>query len=246
MQHTFGQFANMFLVMSHLNLSHGVGLMSKSRDIAKIELQSPFPQFYHPTLREFLDAIALQTFSEWQHDPTGQFITSEVEIPAASRPVIFEFTASKREKPFEVTLADGWKSIDKGNWVMLVPPSFAVGLDVYEMGTYSADDEESESNLFEKVRAEVALEWAQRVFEDATADNLKPAQVGPYPALHFDKLLTGQNGKQIRWRHWVCMVENKCYFIVSTIIPDLENTIYPDVEKMVASFRVKPALAMSR
>ncbi|MBI3861754.1 MAG: hypothetical protein HY290_07645 [Planctomycetia bacterium] len=239
MQHSFGQFANMFLVMSRLNLPNAIGLMTKSEEIAKAELQSPFPPFYHPTVREFLDAIALQTFSEWQHDASGKFIKSEVEIPEESRPVIFEFTATEREKPFEVTLAEEWKSIDKGNWVMLVPPSFPVGMDIYEMGTYSMDSGSSDLKFFEKVRSEVALEWAQRVAPDAKAEDLKPARVGSNDALHFEKLLTGQNGKQIRWRHWVFMVENKCYFIVSTIVPALEDEIFPDVEKMVASFKVK-------
>jgi hypothetical protein len=36
------------------------------------------------------------------------------------------------------------------------------------------------------------------------------------------------------------MVDIRCYFIVSTIIPDREQAIFPDVEKMVASFRIPP------
>src|SRR5579863_555203 len=43
MQYSFRQFANMFLVTSHLDLGAGIGLMTQSSEIAKIELQSPFP-----------------------------------------------------------------------------------------------------------------------------------------------------------------------------------------------------------
>jgi hypothetical protein len=36
----------------------------------------------------------------------------------------------------------------------------------------------------------------------------------------------------------VLMVDNRCYFIVSTIIPSLEDEIFPDVEQMIESFTV--------
>ncbi len=238
MQYSFRQFANMFLVTSHLDLGVGIGLMTSSPEIAKIDLQSPFPEFYHPTVREFLDAIALQTISEWKYDPTNKFIKSSVEIKKPLEgPMIFEFTKRAREKPFEVTLADGWKSDDKGHWLMLIPPSFPVGMDIYEMGTYSAADPADEAELFKKVRAEVALEWAQRVYKEAETGDLTPAKVGDYDALYFEKLLGANQGKPIRWRQWVFMVGNKCYFIVSTIVPQLDDEIFPDVEKMLKSFR---------
>lgn len=130
---SFSQFANMFLVMSRINLGYGVALIATTKTMADTELQSPFPESYQPTLREFLDAIALQTFSTWKYDPSSKHFESNVPGErAAPGLAIFEFTKTEREKPFEVTLAKGWNSIDKGNWVMLVPPSFPVGMDIYE------------------------------------------------------------------------------------------------------------------
>ena len=35
------------------------------------------------------------------------------------------------------------------------------------------------------------------------------------------------------------MVGNRSYFLVSTILPRLDDKIYPDVEKILASFREK-------
>jgi hypothetical protein len=191
-------------------------------------------------LREFLDAIALQTTSEWKYDPSSKYVKNEVEpnVPIEEL-AIFDFTATNREKPFEVTLVDGWKAVDKGNWLMCVPPSFPVGLDIYEMGNYSSADKATESAFRNKVRAAVALEWAQRVKENAVPDDLKRAKIATFDALFFESMIPSQLGKQIRWRQWVFMVDNKCYFVVSTILPEFENKIFPDVEKILASFRVK-------
>ena len=240
MGYSFGQFANMFLVTSHIDYGMGIGLMTPSKEIAKKNLQSPFPIFYRPTLREFLDAIALQTSSSWKYDPTNQYVKSDVKRDIkATDLAIFEFVGIERVKPFEVTLAEGWKSNDKGNWLMLIPPSFPVGMDIYEMGSYSSDDSDAEQELFTKVRAEVALEWAQRVHKQATAEDMQAAKVGPYDALYFEALVPSQLKKDMRWRQWVFWVDAKCYFIVSTILPELDDDIFPDVEKMLASFRLR-------
>lgn len=240
MSYSFGQFGNMFLVSSRIQFGTGVGLVTSSGEIANTPLQSPFPAFYKPTLREFLDAIALQTSSEWKYDPSSKYFKSELEHKTqVENLAMFEFTVTNREKPFEVTLADGWNAIDKGNWVMHVPPSFPVGLDIYEMGTYSSEDKATENDFRNQVRTAVALEWAQRVKQNAVLDDLKPAKIATFDALFFESMVPSQLNKEIRWRHWVFMADNKCYFVVSTILPEFEDKIFPDVEKMLASFRVK-------
>lgn len=235
---TFGQFGNMFMVTSRLNIGTGIGLMSENRKIVRSPLQSPFPETYHPTLREFLDAIALQTSSEWKYETTSKYFKSDIK---SSKPVegvaIFEFTAAKRAKPFKITMAEGWKSEDKGNWMMYIPVEFPVGMDIYEMGTYSTENgNDTQQEFLDKIRLDVALDWAKRVSPRAKASDLKEAKVGKFEALHCDVLLKGQDKKEIRWRHWVFMDGSKCYFVVSTILPKYEDAIYPDVKEMLESF----------
>ena len=237
---TFGQVANMFLVFSRIQLGAGVGLMTESREIAEATLQPVFPTSYSPTLREFLDAIALQTSSEWKYDPSSKYFESDVDPGTAVEGLaIFEFTRTKREKPFELTLAEGWKAIDNGHWVMHVPPAFPVGMDIYEMGTYSSDDKLMESEVFDRIRSDVALEWARRVNAAAGEDDLTSARVGEFDALYYESMIPSTLDQEIKWRQWVFMDGHKCYFIVSTILPELEPQIFPDVEKMLASFRIK-------
>jgi hypothetical protein len=240
MGNTFAQFANMFLVSSRLQLNRAIALATSSRETAEAPLQSPFPRFYKPTLREFLDAIALQTFSQWKYDSSDRHIQSDKQIPPTDRPVIFEFTPTKRHKPFAVTLPKGWKCEDQGNWLMLIPPSAPVGLDIYEMGTYSCDDKASEKELFTRVRQEVAREWAQRVNAKADLKDMSTRRVAAFEALSFEAMVPSKLNKDVRWRQWVFMVTNRCFFVVSTISPEAEATIYPDVEKILATFRIEP------
>ena len=239
MQHTFGAFANMFFVSSRIELGIGIGLSTSVKGAAEMPLQSPFPPSYKPTLREFLDAIALQTSTKWEYDPKpkigGDGGGAELDDIA-----IFNFTKMEgREKPFEVDLVEGWKALDKGNWVMHVPPTFPVGMDIYEMGTYSPMEGDADAEFANRIRQQVALSWATRVNPEATAKDFKPAKVGEIDALYFESMVGSRVGKEIRWRQWVFMDQNRCFFIVSTILPELDDKIFPDVQKMIASFRLK-------
>ena len=183
----FKQFANMFFVRSGMDMGCYVGLSCADDEIAETELQPVFPEFYKPTLRELLDAIALQTSSTWSYRKEDQFLGSKVEEKKAQGDIIIvHFQKTKRAKPYEVTLARDWKSEDRGHWTACIPPTMPVGMDIYEVGTYSAKDKAKEPELFERVRKAVALEWAQRVKQDAQADDLKPAKVGPFDALFFE------------------------------------------------------------
>ncbi len=140
MAFTFSQCARMFLVSSRIELPCGVALMTSSGTIAQTKLQPVFPACYQPTLREYLDAIAVQTSSQWTYDPTGKFFENEIENGPAEDLAIFEFTESRRARPFQVVLPQGWKAIDQGNRVTYVSSSFALGIDIHELGSYSTDD----------------------------------------------------------------------------------------------------------
>jgi hypothetical protein len=120
---------------------------------------------------------------------------------------------------------------------MLVPPSAPVGLDIYDMGTYSSDEQAGKNELLKEVRQEMALEWARRVRKNADLKGMKTRRVGAHEALFFEAMVPSRMNKDIHWRQWVFMVNNRCFFVVSTICPEEEAKILPDVEKILASFR---------
>ena len=152
---------------------------------------------------------------------------------------IFEFTKTDRERPFQVTLPKGWRSIDKGNWMMYVPSIFPLGMDIHELGTYSSDEKTEKDFLLKRVPMEVSLEWAKRAKDVVDPKEIKPAKVGPHDALHFETMMPLRDGSTVRWRQWVFMVDNKRYLAISTIYPQFEERIFPDVQSMLASFAIK-------
>jgi hypothetical protein len=241
MGNSFGQFANRFVVMSLINMGNMVGLVTGSDEIENTELESPFPQSYQPTMREFLDAISLQTHSKWHYDPTGNFIRSQSKNSKPVKDVaVFEFIKAEVQKPYQVTLANGWQSVDRGNWVMCKPPTAPVGMDIYELGSYSADDGAKTKELLQRIPTEIALEWARRVKPQATSAELKKTKVGEFDAILFEASLKSKAGSEVHWRHWVFMADSHCYLFLSTIFPDKEATLLPDVEAMLKSFRLSP------
>lgn len=238
---SFRRFSGMFLVNSRIELGVGVGLMTLDTEIMRRPLQSPFPSSYRPTLREFLDTIALQTFSQWQYDPSSKFFQSDQGGPVDDV-VIFEFSPRplQRHKPFEVTLATGWKAVDRGSWLMHIPPTFPMGMDVHEMGTYSCEDGADEDEFYREICRAVSMKWAQTANRDVEPNDLQATKVGGFDALYYKSMLPSKAGEpEIRWRQWAFMVDSKCYFIMSAIPLEQEAALVPDVEAMVASFRLR-------
>src|SRR5262249_7541622 len=83
------------------------------------------------------------------------------------------------------------------HWTTLIPPTTPMGMDIYESGTYTAKDQATEPELFDRVRKAVALEWAQRVKQDAIASELKPAKVGTFEALFFESMIDARIGNKV-------------------------------------------------
>jgi hypothetical protein len=44
--------------------------------------------------------------------------------------------------------------------------------------------------------------------------------------------------KDIMWRQWIIIEKNICFLIVSAIKSKDENAVFPDVDKMVNSFKI--------
>ncbi|MBX9725551.1 MAG: hypothetical protein K2X81_29405, partial [Candidatus Obscuribacterales bacterium] len=112
---SFAHFSNMFFTYTYDHFNRAVGLATASEKTANATLSSPFPAFYKSSLREFLDAIALQTSSKWKYDATDKFVKNLTKHQAPKNIAIFEFIDySERPKPYEIKLAGDWKVTDHG------------------------------------------------------------------------------------------------------------------------------------
>ncbi len=235
----FRQFANMFVVKSSIELGKTVVLATVSKEIEYAEVESVFPVSYKPRLRELLDAIALQTGAKWDYEPTNRFIRSNRRLKTPITDIaVFEFSKVERKKPIQVTLAEGWTSTDRGHWIMCKPPTAPVGMDIYELGRYSCDDRAKTPELLMQIPRDVALDWARRVKPDTSGSELKAARVGNYDALLFEATLKAKEGGDVHWRHWVFMAGDRCFLVLSTLFPDQEKALLPEVESMIRSIQV--------
>ena len=191
----------------------------KTEVICEIPLRSPFPEFYQPTWNEYFNAVARQAHARWSYlDDKYGFMFNEPPLPL----------------PFEVQVADGWRAEHRGQYVAFIPTQAAVGMDIYMLGTYSADENEAE--LHRRVRKHWALQFASRFDNDITTAEMQIVTIGGTEALFYD---TAHPQTKVLWRQWAFVSNRMCFVIVSAIDPALDEAIWPDVEVMQESFRAK-------
>ncbi len=242
---SFGEFANKFMVFSSMSAGKAVGLETKDAKVAEARLSPVFPGFYRPTLAQLFDMIAMQSRSSWSYVKENQFALSD--SPAKGKPddnlIIITFKANPSivvtRRAYSIKLAEGWKRNDRGHWEMLVPPKVRVGMDIYDMGRYSAETPFEQDELMKRVRLEVSQDWAAQIGKKLAAADFQTVKVGKFEALHFDAMIPSRLNKDVHWRQWVLTVGDRCFFIVSTLFPDQEKDILPDVNAMLASFELE-------
>lgn len=238
---SFAKLSNMLLATKGLAEGRAISLATNSQEISNTMLRSNFPSFYKPTLEQFLDAVALQTKSKWAYDPQAKSLGGEKKDKRTGKDlIVFEFVADKRKKPYELNLAKDWSTKDNGNWVNCTPPGETTGMDIYELGNFTSINKANEAELLKQVPQEVSLEWARRVKPRVKKDEFKEKKLGnKYDAVFFESMVKTQNGKSVHWRQWVFMAGNACYFIVSTVYPEKDASLFADIESMLKSFKIR-------
>lgn len=132
---------------------------------------------------------------------------------------------ARAELPFSLSLAPGWSSEDRGDYLFTCPPYAPAGMDVHVIGTFEPDEEK-------RVRREVALEWAQDLRPEATLDDMSTVVVDGAEALYYE---TRPFPNRV-WRQWVFFRGGRCYLIVSACEPRFDVRMRREVDSMVASF----------
>jgi hypothetical protein len=210
---TFNSFTSLLFAL------HEVAMHTEDAEINNTKLNSPFPEFYKPTVGELFDTIALQTRSSWKYDPKTNY---------------WVFAKPAIQKPYSLTLADKWATRDMGIYTGYKPTTFPAGMDVYYYGVYSADDSKQAASLWEKIRNTWALKFASNFKRGITIDELKKVTVDGVEALYFEGPAPRPG---ITFREWALIKNGKMFVIISTLPTDDKHSV-ADVEAMVKSFRV--------
>ena len=207
---------------SLLYATRDVAIHTESPEINSTRLNPIIPDYYTPTWRELFDVIAIQTKSSWSYDSSRNY-----------------WVFAKPQKPrtyYDIEIAKDWTQSDSGFYVGYhPPPSIApVGMDIYILGTYTSDDPSAASELYKKLKEGFAVAFARPFKENVAPKNMKNVKAGNYPALYFE--IKAESG--IIWRQWVIIDEGRAFVIVSAIKPEHDKKIYPDVQKMISSFKI--------
>jgi hypothetical protein len=238
---TFESFANMFVVSSNISTGTTIGLVTESAEIEHISLTPVFADSYEPTLHEFLDAIAKQADSNWSYDPSGNFIHTDKSLQKPIEDIaIFEFKKCEQTRaPYTVQVSANWRTVQMGGVTHYVSPSNIPGMDIYESGKYSAASPDEEAKILKDLPSDIALMWAKRIKPSASKDELTHTHIGKYEAVMFKTQATAKGKQQVTWRNWGFRVGNRGYAILSTILLNEEDKLFPDVEAMLKSLEIK-------
>lgn len=236
----FGQFSNMFFVRSRIDLDTGIALTTKAPGVTECQLEPAFAYNYKPTLRELLDAIALETGTRWVYADRSQvMVSNSPSNEIIDGMAIFDFVPNQHKFTHEMTPAKDWKAVEKTNWVMYIPPIAPMAMDYHELGKVSADDKSKEAALIAKTAQDFALDQYRRAKPDAKLEDLKKTKVGAIDAYYFETPLPPTGPEKVRWRQWHFMIGNQLCYVISTILPDQEKALWPDVEQMIKTFNAK-------
>lgn len=191
-------------------------LMTTSEEVAKTQLHTVHWREYKPTAAEVFEAMARQTRSSIQYDPT--FLSKWIAIPTAMA------------LPYSIKLAEDWHPEDRGEYVSYIPKLQPVGLDIYMLGRYSGLS--SEDTI--KVRNDNALRFAHQFDKTLTADKMKDVRVDGCDAIYYETKSPMVPDRQ--WRQWSLVHNGEAFVIVSCISDENANVLVPQVQAMVSSF----------
>ena len=201
-------------------------IVADDREILETKIQKVFEENYRPTFRELFDSIGRQTRSSWSYS---------VERKA------WFFSKPAPPLPFSMPAAERWSVEDRGLTVLYKAPNLPVGLEVYVLGRYSADNAEEATALARGARDACALNFSRIIKKDARLEDMSKTTLAENEALYFES--PAPRAGHI-WRQWaVATRENRIFALVSVIPQQRDEELLPQIKQMLSSFASPPVAA---
>jgi hypothetical protein len=181
-------------------------------------LMYPYPRFYRPTWGEVFDHVARQMRCTWDWNPNNRQ---------------FRFAPTIAEPFFSVTLAEGWRREDRGQYVWHSPKTQPFGMDIYYLGHYTPSTDRPD--LHAEVRAHVAMGMLRQWPHPPTLEDMTPVKLAGVEALYL-RCDTPRPGGL--WRQWSVVLDGHAFLIVSAMPKENEAELAPQVNQMVGTFRI--------
>lgn len=216
---SFYEFNNLLFCMSQPYLE------TTSVEVSNTTLQTVHVQGYMPTVAELFETMARQTQSSVRYEPT--FLSKWIAVPQVM------------PLPYSLQLENGWEAKDRGLYVAYVPTIQPVGMDIYMLGRYSG--------LSPKKTIEVrnfnALTFAKMIDKTVTRGDMEEVKLSDCDALFFKAKSVIKNDCQ--WRQWSFVKDGQAFVIVSALDNKNADLLLPQVERMIASFKLVEGQSVS-
>lgn len=209
---SFYEFNNLLFCMGQPYLE------TTSVEVSNTRLQTVHAQDYMPTVAELFETMARQTQSSVRYEPT--FLSKWIVVPPAM------------PLPYSLKLEDGWKAQDRGLYVAYVPTLQPVGMDIYMLGRYSGLSPEKTI----EARNLNALMFAKMFDKTVTIADMEEVKLSDCDAIFF-KAKSAMK-KDCQWRQWSFVKDGQAFVIVSALDNKNADVLLPQVERMVASFKL--------
>ena len=207
---TFGDFA---IALKSAGI---VSIKGATEDINRTRLNSICRKSHNLSFAELFEVLGRQTKSTPSYDAVSD---------------CWNFKPPSMPLPYSLSIAPGWACEDRGQYECYIPKVQPVGMDIYMMGHFKNLEERD----LKEIRDEQALQFADKVKPGVTLADMKKTIVDGCEALYF-RSPAPMPGRQ--WRQWALVKNQQTFVIVSAVSDQNEKLLMPDVESMVASFRV--------
>lgn len=185
-----------------------------------------FGSRYVPTNREVLDILAWWTDGSWTFDKTKK---------------AFHFSpAPNKALPFSVDVPAGWVQEKNENYVKHAPKDLCCGIDIYYFGHHTNPSEGNQAEFEKETRNHYAtFMWKlYRAPKIPSAEkDMKEIQVNGQTALFWEQPSGWHKNMPRLWRQWVMMIDGHVYLLVSSVEEKNKSRIFPEVDKLLASFK---------
>lgn len=214
----FRQFSQL---ASFLFSFDNVWIYTDTKELAQTNVESVHPlELYKPTWGEFFVSIARQMRCDvvWDNNLNQWHFVPRKE---------------GAESMFTLQIAQDWRSESRGRYMWYAPTNAPMGMDVYVFGPFWHADEPGTATAAQLRNhyAELSLENHP---ERPKADDMRVIPVAGFDSVFFEC----EANRGIRWRQWCFFAESHVFLIVSAIDPQNVETLPPQVDAMIASFRV--------
>ena len=139
--------------------------------------------------------------------------------------------------PFTLKIADRWTARYQENQIAYIPPIAPMGMDVYVMGHFSADDPAKQDAVFAEAQKFTSETFARYFKTVVSEQDFSWTQVAGERAMYFEAFAPRR--PSAKWRQWAFVKNGWCILVVSLIDRENEAQLFPDVQRMIATLEVQ-------